>query len=66
MDVQMPEMDGLEASRKIIQDFDAASRPRLIALTANVFKSDQEACADAVWITFWASPWTLTVRGRRC
>ncbi len=42
MDVQMPEMDGLEASRRIIQACDAGRRPRLIALTANVFKSDQD------------------------
>ena len=47
MDVQMPEMDGLEASRRIIQEFDAGRRPRLIALTANVFKSDRDACLAA-------------------
>lgn len=56
MDVQMPEMDGLEASRRIIQEFDAARRPRLIALTANVFKRDQDACMAAGMDGFLSKP----------
>jgi CheY-like chemotaxis protein len=56
MDVQMPEMDGLEASRRIIQEFAAGSRPRLIALTANVFKSDQDTCRAAGMDGFLGKP----------
>jgi signal transduction histidine kinase/CheY-like chemotaxis protein len=56
MDVQMPEMDGLEASRRIIQDFDVAERPRLIALTANVFKRDQDDCMAAGMDGFLGKP----------
>jgi signal transduction histidine kinase/CheY-like chemotaxis protein len=56
MDVQMPEMDGLEASRRIIQEFEAGRRPRLIALTANVFKSDRDACLAAGMDSFLAKP----------
>jgi CheY-like chemotaxis protein len=47
MDVQMPEMDGLEATRAIHREWPAAQRPRIIALTANVMKEDQEACFAA-------------------
>ena len=60
MDVQMPEMDGIEASRRIIEEFDARRRPRLIALTANVFKSDQDVCLAAGMDGFLGKPLDLT------
>jgi CheY-like chemotaxis protein/HPt (histidine-containing phosphotransfer) domain-containing protein len=47
MDMQMPEMDGLEASRRICQQWTAAQRPRLIAMTANTMQGDREACLEA-------------------
>ena len=56
MDVQMPEMDGHEASRQIVQEFEIGRRPRLIALTANVFKSDQDACLAAGMDGFLGKP----------
>jgi PAS domain S-box-containing protein len=56
MDVQMPEMDGLEASRRIVQEFPVARRPRVIALTANVFKSDQDTCRAAGMDGFLGKP----------
>jgi signal transduction histidine kinase/DNA-binding response OmpR family regulator len=59
MDVQMPEMDGLEASAWIIKEFAEAQRPRLIALTANVFKSDQDACMAAGMDAFLGKPLDL-------
>ena len=59
MDVQMPEMDGLEASRRIVQEFDVRRRPCLIALTANVFKSDRDACLAAGMNGFLAKPLDL-------
>jgi len=47
MDVQMPEMDGLDATRHIHQDFSANVRPRIIAMTAGAMKEDRESCLEA-------------------
>jgi CheY-like chemotaxis protein len=48
MDVQMPEMDGLEAARRIVADMpDREQRPWLIALTANAMQGDRERCLEA-------------------
>lgn len=47
MDVNMPEMDGLEASRKIRQTCSGDSRPYIIAMTANAMQGDREACLAA-------------------
>jgi PAS domain S-box-containing protein len=47
MDVQMPEMDGLEASRRIQQDWPVHARPWIIAMTANVMQGDRQMCLDA-------------------
>jgi signal transduction histidine kinase/CheY-like chemotaxis protein len=44
MDVQMPEMDGLEATRFIVQEWPRHQRPRIIAMTANAMKEDREIC----------------------
>ena len=47
MDVQMPEMDGLEASRRIVQCWAADARPRIVAMTANAMQGDREECLAA-------------------
>jgi CheY-like chemotaxis protein len=47
MDVQMPEMDGLEASRRITAKYPAGERPRIVAMTANAMQGDREACLAA-------------------
>ena len=47
MDVQMPEMDGLEASHRITARWPAGERPRIVAMTANAMQGDREACLAA-------------------
>ncbi len=47
MDVEMPEMDGLTATRRICQEWSASKRPRIIALTSFALKGDREKCLEA-------------------
>ena len=47
MDVQMPEVDGLEATRRIVRRWPASARPRIIAMTANAMQGDRELCLEA-------------------
>jgi CheY-like chemotaxis protein len=47
MDVQMPELDGLEATRRITERVPAARRPRIVAMTANAMDGDRERCLAA-------------------
>jgi CheY-like chemotaxis protein len=47
MDVQMPEMDGLEASRRITAKWPTNERPRIVAMTANAMQGDREQCLAA-------------------
>ncbi|MBU1363824.1 MAG: PAS domain S-box protein [Gammaproteobacteria bacterium] len=55
MDVQMPELNGLDATRQIRALDNGASVP-IIALTANAFKADQERCIEAGMTDFLAKP----------
>ena len=45
MDIQMPEMDGLEATRWIRENM--SQQPQIIAMTANALESDRQICLDA-------------------
>jgi CheY-like chemotaxis protein len=56
MDLQMPEMDGLEATRAICARWPATNRPRIVAMTANVSASDREACMAAGMDGFTSKP----------
>ena len=47
LDVQMPEMNGLEAAAKICERFSPPLRPHMVALTANAMKEDRDACLAA-------------------
>jgi CheY-like chemotaxis protein/HPt (histidine-containing phosphotransfer) domain-containing protein len=47
MDVHMPDMDGLEASRILNQQYTSEERPIIIAMTANAMMGDREICLAA-------------------
>jgi CheY-like chemotaxis protein len=44
MDIQMPEMDGFEATRHLRHDLNDDRQPYIIAMTANAMQGDREAC----------------------
>ena len=56
MDVQMPELDGLDASRWICERWPAETRPHIIAMTANAMAEDREACFAAGMDDYVAKP----------
>jgi PAS domain S-box-containing protein len=56
MDVQMPELDGLEATRRIRAEFDELTRPWIIAMTANAMREDRRACAESGMDDYLAKP----------
>ena len=47
MDVQMPEMDGLDAAREICARWQPHERPRIVAMTANAMQGDRDMCLAA-------------------
>ncbi len=56
MDVQMPEMDGLEATRRIRQEWPAEVPLRIVAMTAGALAGDRERCLEAGMDDFIAKP----------
>lgn len=54
MDVQMPKMDGIEATKRIIKDI--PNRPVIIAVTANAGVADQQRCMEAGMNDFIPKP----------
>ncbi len=77
MDLLMPEMDGLEASKQIKELTTNKSRPKIIAMTANSMLGDRELCMDAGMDDYISKPirideletaldkWLVVVEGER-
>ncbi|MDX2034214.1 MAG: response regulator [Blastocatellia bacterium] len=59
MDLQMPEMDGLEATRRIRASGPRESQPHVVALTANAMIGDRERCLDAGMDDYVSKPLQL-------
>ncbi|HEX9153129.1 MAG TPA: response regulator, partial [Flavobacterium sp.] len=59
MDVQMPEMDGLETTRAIRSQFD--KQPKIIAMTANAMVEDKEDCFKAGMDYYISKPLQLAL-----
>lgn len=65
MDVQMPEMDGLDATRHIRALPGPVARTPIIAVTANAMRSDRERCFDAGMDDYIAKPVDLRAMTRK-
>jgi signal transduction histidine kinase/DNA-binding response OmpR family regulator len=59
MDVQMPEMDGLEAAARIREQSGSDSQPWIIALTAEAFSDDRILCMKAGMNDYLAKPFRM-------
>lgn len=56
MDIQMPELDGLDATRQIHERLQSSFRPRIVAMTAGTSDAERAACRDAGMDDFIPKP----------
>ena len=56
MDIQMPEMDGIEATEKILETIPLEKQPLVIAITANAMSGDREKCLAVGMVDYMAKP----------
>lgn len=60
MDIQMPEVDGIQATKFIAKNVPAAKRPRIVALSANVMREDIDAALAAGADGYISKPFTAS------
>ena len=60
MDVQMPEMDGLDATKALRKRTGSSNEPVIIAVTANAIEGDKENCLAAGMNDYLSKPVTLS------
>jgi CheY-like chemotaxis protein len=65
LDVQLPGVDGLEATRRIHERWPTGRCPRIIALTARALKGDREACLSAGMDDYISKPISIHVLGAK-
>ncbi len=59
MDIQMPEMNGMDASEQILNKLSVGVKPTIIAMTANSMAEDKEACYNVGMKDFITKPFTI-------
>jgi len=60
MDVHMPEMDGLEATRRIVNSTKSEDRPFIVAVTADAMQGDRDKCIEAGMDDYISKPIRIT------
>jgi signal transduction histidine kinase len=56
MDMEMPVMDGIEATQEILANDTITEKPHIVAMTANAMKEDKQRCLDAGMSDFITKP----------
>ena len=59
MDLNMPGLDGIETTKRILKDAVHEPIPKIIAVTANVLDQDEQRCLDAGMHSFLPKPITM-------